>query len=153
MKAIQIIGLLSFIFLTISCQNKEKTAGDVAQNSQEATAEKKKVNRDALIRNISMMHLKNRIDYYDDSYVLLDVRTLEEFEQGAIPGAKLYDVTQEDKFKEAVATFNKENTYFVYCRSGNRSKTAFHIMNDMGFDKVYNVTGGYLKWEELKAEE
>ncbi|HKK87576.1 MAG TPA: rhodanese-like domain-containing protein [Saprospiraceae bacterium] len=152
MKAIQIFYPIILMFFISSCQKQQNSATTNEQKNAEQV-EKKPANRDALIRNISMMHLKNRIDYYDDSYVLLDVRTLEEFEEGAIPGAKLFDVNQTDKFKEAVATFNKDNTYFVYCRSGQRSKEAFHIMNDMGFEKVYNVTGGYLKWEELKSEE
>ncbi len=153
MNSTQIICLFSFIFLTASCQNQEKSEATNAQNQTEEQVDKKADRKESLIRNISMMHLKNRIDYYDDSYVLLDVRTLKEFEQGAIPGAKLFDVNQTDKFEEAVATFDKDNTYFVYCNSGLRSKKAFHIMNEMGFEKVYNVTGGYSKWEELKAEE
>lgn len=151
MKAMQIIFLFSLIFLTSSCQitDKKPAEGEQVAHKQVDQAPPKKDNG---IRNITMRHLKNRIDYYDDKHVVLDVRTAEEFEQGALPKAQLLDVTQPEQFKETVAKLDKDKTYFVYCRSGQRSKRAFHIMNDMGFDKVFNVTGGYLEWQKLQAE-
>mgnify|MGYP001604402707 CR=1 FL=1 len=151
MKAMQIIILFSLIFLASSCQNTDKTQSESNQAAKEQI-DQEPPSRDNEIRNITMRHLKNRIDYYDDKHVVLDVRTAEEFEQGALPKAQLLDVTQTEQFKETVAKLDKDKTYFVYCRSGQRSKEAFHIMNDMGFDKVFNVTGGYLEWQELQAE-
>ena len=39
----------------------------------------------------------------------------------------------------------------VYCRSGNRSGMAKHLLSQMGFKKVRNLTGGMLAWQDLIA--
>ena len=43
---------------------------------------------------------------------------------------------------------NKRKTYVVYCKVGGRSKIAQKLMMKLGFQKVYNITGGTLLWEE-----
>ena len=42
----------------------------------------------------------------------------------------------------------KDETVYVYCRSGNRSGQACLILGTMGFTNVINVTGGVLAWQE-----
>jgi phage shock protein E len=80
-----------------------------------------------------------------NDYVLLDVRTPQEFNQGHIPGAVLIDI-YDPKFREKVNQLDKDKSYYVICRSGNRSGKACEIMHDMGFSKPYNVEGGMLQW-------
>jgi rhodanese-related sulfurtransferase len=152
MNEIKIL-LVCFLGLFMSsCQNASNK--QESQNTRSSASELEQVSaKEVAIRNISMLHLKNRLDYIDTEFEVMDVRTAEEFEAGAIPKAVNLDVLQEDKFRSEVEKLDKSKTYFVYCRSGQRSQTAFGIMNEMGFDQVYNVTGGYLKWEELQAEE
>jgi hypothetical protein len=43
---------------------------------------------------------------------------------------------------------DKDRTYVVYCKVGGRSKIAQKLMKQLGFQKVYNVIGGTLLWEE-----
>lgn len=78
--------------------------------------------------------------------ILLDVRTPEEFEAGFISNATHINFYDSD-FKTRINKLNKSYTYIVYCKSGYRSGKALQIMTDLGFKKVYNLTGGYDAWK------
>jgi len=77
--------------------------------------------------------------------VTLDVRTPAEFAEGYIEGARLIDF-QSGSFEKEIATLDKNATYAVYCRSGNRSGQAVRIMQDAGFTNVFNMNGGVIDW-------
>lgn len=72
--------------------------------------------------------------------VLLDVRTAGEFSSGSIPGAINIDFLSPG-FAKAAGQLDREATYFLFCRSGNRSGQACKTMHRMGFD-VRNLSGG-----------
>jgi rhodanese-related sulfurtransferase len=77
--------------------------------------------------------------------VILDVRTLAEHKQGGIDGAINIDIMG-SSFAQKVAALDKDKTYFVYCRSGNRSGSACEIMSKDGFKNLYNLSGGMMNW-------
>jgi rhodanese-related sulfurtransferase len=84
--------------------------------------------------------------------VVLDVRTPAEFSTGKIPGAINIDITRGD-FESIVDTFDKEKTYFVYCRAGNRSIAACNILGSKGY-RSYNLVGGLKRWKgEIEGSE
>ncbi|MFT4987140.1 MAG: rhodanese-related sulfurtransferase [Flavobacteriales bacterium] len=83
----------------------------------------------------------------DASPVILDVRTEQEWEEGIIPGAVKLDIFDAHNFKGEVEKMDKAKSYFVYCRSGNRSGQACAFMNNIGFDNTYNLMGGMMEWE------
>lgn len=72
--------------------------------------------------------------------VLLDVRTAGEFSMGTIPGAKNIDFLS-PAFAQKAPQLDKSVTYFVFCRSGNRSASACRQMHRLGFD-VRNLAYG-----------
>ena len=73
----------------------------------------------------------------DSSYVVLDVRTPEEYAQGHIPGTDFnIDVLEDNFTKEALKNLHKDKSVALYCRSGNRSKTAARILTENGFEVV-----------------
>lgn len=76
--------------------------------------------------------------------VLLDVRTSMEVRSGALPGAVHIDIMS-PSFAAKVAALDRSKTYFIYCRSGNRSAQACQIMHRQGFD-VRNLMGGIGAW-------
>ncbi|MBI5680596.1 MAG: rhodanese-like domain-containing protein [Methanobacterium sp.] len=80
------------------------------------------------------------------SYVALDVRSIEEYNQGHIENAELLNVNSND-FEDGLAKMDKNKTYFVYCKAGHRSKKAANLMLKNGFKNVYNVLGGFDKWK------
>jgi rhodanese-related sulfurtransferase len=77
--------------------------------------------------------------------VILDVRTPSEYAEGYIEGAHNIDF-QSGNFENEIATLDKNATFAVYCRSGNRSGQAAKIMHDAGFHNVYNLEGGVIDW-------
>jgi len=77
---------------------------------------------------------------------LIDVRTADEFEAGAINGAQNVDYFQKELFEKKVNTLDKEQPVYLYCRSGNRSQKAAAILESLGFEKIYDLNGGYMSW-------
>jgi rhodanese-related sulfurtransferase len=77
--------------------------------------------------------------------ITLDVRTPGEFAEGYIQGARLIDF-QSGNFENEITTLDKNATYAVYCRSGNRSGQAVKVMQDAGFTNVFNMNGGVIDW-------
>ncbi len=75
--------------------------------------------------------------------VLLDVRTAGEVAAGKIEGALNFDFF-DPQFDEKLGKMDKAKTYFVYCRSGQRSANACRSMHEIGFKKLYNLAGGVL---------
>jgi rhodanese-related sulfurtransferase len=78
--------------------------------------------------------------------IIVDVRTPEEYEDGKIPGALNIDFYKGQGFIYLIDALDKENTIFVYCRSGSRSSQACQLMNKLGFKTVYNLNGGLIEW-------
>lgn len=78
---------------------------------------------------------------------LLDVRTGMEYSSGHIEGAVLANVMNKSRFLETIKTLDKNKPVYIYCRSGSRSKTAAQLLCESGFEKVYDLKGGFLTWQ------
>lgn len=76
---------------------------------------------------------------------LLDVRTPEEYGEGHLAKAANVDYKNPD-FKEKIAKLDKSKPVYVYCLSGGRSAAAATALHESGFKEVYDMKGGYLKW-------
>ncbi|OZV69064.1 rhodanese-like domain-containing protein [Winogradskyella aurantia] len=83
----------------------------------------------------------------DNNSVILDVRTQQEVEFGIIPNAVHMDIYQGQGFLDEIKKLDKSKSYYVYCRSGGRSAQACAIMNQLGFERTYNLVGGFTKWQ------
>ena len=82
----------------------------------------------------------------DTSYVVLDVRMPVEYAEGHIPGTDYNIDVLEDNFKEeALKKLPKDKPVALYCRSGNRSKTAARILTENGYE-VVELAKGFLGW-------
>ncbi len=86
----------------------------------------------------------------DNNVTLLDVRTIEEFKQGHIRGAKLIPLSVLEKNLDKLRA-DQNKKIIVYCRSGNRSVAASRILNKHGFVPL-NVKGGIIGFMREKAE-
>jgi rhodanese-related sulfurtransferase len=80
------------------------------------------------------------------NFVILDIRTPEEFVEGHIDGAQNVDFY--DSFESEITKLDKNRAYLIYCRSGNRSNIAKDIFQQMGFKEIYELDGGYNLWQE-----
>ena len=71
--------------------------------------------------------------------VLLDVRTVQEYQEGHIPGSKNIPLQAIDKVSSVAG--NKDTVLFVYCHSGARSRQAVGMLRRMGYTNVTNIGG------------
>ncbi len=74
-------------------------------------------------------------------FILLDVRTIGEYQSGHLPNAVHMDFLGDD-FWDKFEELDKEKSYLVYCRSGRRSARVSLWMQNSGFRKVMNLAGG-----------
>ena len=124
MKRILLITLVAAMLLTACGQAKERDQGAVYMN---ITAEEAK-----------------RIMDSEEGYIILDVRTREEYDQGHIPGATQISHEEIAEKAEQVLT-DKEQLILVYCRSGRRSKIAAEALAELGYTNIKEF-GGIIDW-------
>lgn len=77
---------------------------------------------------------------------LIDVRTPAEFTASTIHGARNIDLMASD-FQSRVQELDRDKTYFLFCRSGNRSRSAASLFEKLGF-RSYNLVGGVGAWPQ-----
>ena len=125
--------VLAAVLLTACGQNREETKPtEETPNTQEA-----------VYMNITAQEAKEIMDS-QEGYVILDVRTQEEFDQGHIPGAILIpDYEIEEKAENVLK--DKDQLILVYCRSGRRSKLAAEALVKLGYTHIKEF-GGIIDW-------
>ena len=98
---------------------------------------------EAALMNITAEEAKKLMDS-ESGYVILDVRTEQEYAEGHIPGAILIPDYEISEKAESVLT-DKDQLILVYCRSGRRSKHAAAQLEEMGYTRIREF-GGILDW-------
>lgn len=100
-------------------------------------------------QSISPTRFKQLLDQHqgDPDVVLLDVRTPKEFKSGHIEGAVLVDYYSRD-FVDRLKALDRDKTYLVYCRSGNRSAKSLAIFEKLGFRRAYHLETGIRGWSQ-----
>ena len=116
--------LLAVMMLTACGQDKENDQG-------------------AVYVNITAEEAKQIMDSQED-YIILDVRTQEEYDQGHIPGAIVISHEEIAEKAEKVLT-DKDQLILVYCRSGRRSKIAAEALVELGYTNIKEF-GGIIDW-------
>ncbi len=106
-----------------------------------------------LISSCAIGQITNDIDIDEfrkkmasQNYILVDVRTEKEFDDGHIENALNIDYFS-TTFSDEISNIGLERPVLVYCRSGNRSGKSMRIMSDLGFKEVYNLIGGIKGWK------
>ena len=94
-------------------------------------------------QQITQEEAKNMMDTQE--VVILDVREQDEYDSGHIPGAVLLPVGTITKDTAAAVIPELDSVVLVYCRSGNRSKTASQALVELGYPNVYEF-GGINTW-------
>ena len=98
----------------------------------------------ASYQQITAEEAKSMMEEQPDA-VILDVREQDEYDAGHIPGAVLLSVGTIDEETAASAIPENDTVVLVYCRSGNRSKTASQALADLGYTQIYEF-GGIKDW-------
>ncbi len=84
-------------------------------------------------------------DYAPIPFVIIDVRTPQEYAEGHIPGARLLPVQQ---LADRIAEIPRDKQVYLYCHSGVRSARAATMLAKQGFTNIENVTGGIVAWKK-----
>jgi rhodanese-related sulfurtransferase len=79
-------------------------------------------------------------------FVILDVRTPEEYEAGHLENTINIDFYGDD-FEKELDALDRDRVYLEYCRSGGRSRSTLEKMKRLNFREVYNMDGGFMTWE------
>ena len=124
MKKILILILLAVLMLT-------------------ACGKEKETDREAVYVNITAEEAKQIMDS-EVGYIVLDVRTQEEYDKGHIPGAIVISHEEIGEKAEEVLT-DKDQLILVYCRSGRRSKIAAEALVELGYTNIKEF-GGIIDW-------
>jgi len=134
MKKRNIPGITLLLLLTLTiilafsgCATSEDPAGEEAPTVMNLSAEQGKAMMDE-----------------DPTIILVDVRTQEEYIEEHIPGALLVPVDELESLAPEMIP-DKEATYIIYCRSGNRSATAAQQLIELGYQNIYDM-GGIIDW-------
>jgi rhodanese-related sulfurtransferase len=103
-----------------------------------------------VMQTITVEELKSKLESGEQVH-LVDVREPSEHAEFNIGGLLLplgkVQTMQVDEIDDL-----RDETVYLYCRSGNRSGQACLILETMGFKNVVNVTGGMLAWQERIAK-
>ena len=161
MKQLSLI-LLSLIFIfTVSCNNEETTdenteTGDVTNeavifNTADEMVEAAK----AQIEKITTENFQAMAEA-DETFLLIDIRTKEEFDKGFIQGAVniargvLEFRIKKESFWEGEMLYmpKSDELIILCCKSGKRGSLAALTLQSMGFTNVKNLTGGYLAFKD-----
>jgi phage shock protein E len=102
------------------------------------------------VRQLSVQEVKTAMDkapsLREKGFVLVDVRTVEEHDRGAIPGTDLNIEFRQiaKRHRELGAGLNDH--IVVYCQSGKRSNIAADTLSELGYTNVYNIRGSMNAW-------
>lgn len=154
-KAINLL-IICFIVL-VGCQNQQSTNTTTLssfESSDQMVAAAKEV-----ITEISIQDFKAMYDG-EDYFVMIDVRTGAEYDNGYIPGAASisrgvleFKIGKEDVWDEmGLYIPEKADPIVLNCRSGNRSALAAKALVELGYEKVYSLEGGWNAWHEAYPE-
>jgi rhodanese-related sulfurtransferase len=103
-----------------------------------------KAQENKLIEVLTPAEFKEAIQQKDAR--LVDVRTAKEFEEGSIQNALNVDYFLDEEFSIAFEKLDKNQPIYIYCRSGNRSAKSAIRLQEMGFQKIYDLEGGLMSW-------
>ncbi len=98
------------------------------------------------MKEITVEELKQRIDNGEELHII-DVREPDEYAEYNI-GAKLIPLGQIMSMQLDDIDELRDEELIIHCRSGKRSMQACMVLEQVGFTKVVNVTGGALAWQE-----
>ena len=81
----------------------------------------------------------------DTDYILVDVRTTEEYKSGHIQDAVNFDFYS-DSFQKEILSLDKSSSIILYCRTQNRSTKTANFLKENGYKEITIIEGGITSW-------
>lgn len=95
--------------------------------------------------SVTIGDVKHKQETDDSNFVILDVRTTEEYKAGYIDGA-IHADRNAVEFIASKAVPDPKTTIYLYCTVGARAASATMALLDLGYERVYNISGGIHAW-------
>ena len=142
MKKLMLIAV-SALFMMAGCEeNKSEKAADVKTATPAVVNQTVSATQQVAEQNaIKSIDWNKALEMNAAGAVFVDVRNLPELNEGYAPNAVNIPLPE---LKQRVGELPKDKDLLIYCRSGRRSEAATRILMEQGYDRVYNVLGGYL---------
>ena len=102
----------------------------------------------ALARDISVQDAAALLQNPPQGLVIVEVRTPAEFREGHLPGAVNMDYFG-GPFETQIQSLPKTAPVLLYCRTGNRSGSAYDVMTKAGIGNILHMNEGITKWQQL----
>lgn len=136
--------LLSTLTSCIGNQNKTVSQTENAMNSVKTEVPSAPEYR---FESLKAVDFSKQIAAFQnkEDFLLLDVRTLAEHTEAHIANDLLIPVQELGNRIDEIAGYKNKPVY-LYCRSGNRSRTAAEILIKAGFTEIYDLAGGIGGW-------
>lgn len=133
-----ILFTLTMLMLLTAC-NSESAANSTLSTTEEVTSEETTLNYQQITQDEAKQIMTD-----EENYIIIDVRTQSEYDEGHIPNAIC--VPNETIGSDDITELpDKEQLILVYCRSGRRSKEAAAKLADMGYTNIKEF-GGIIDW-------
>ena len=129
--AFALMGMISLVACGQEQKKESKTVEEV---------------KEIVYLNIGPAEFKKEMQTEATDYLLVDVRTADEFNAGAIEGAMNYDFLNGD-FQAQSEKWDPSQPIYLYCAKGGRSSKAAEILKNKGFERIVELKGGYSSWE------
>ena len=144
-KLILLLAAILLVGSATACRTAEtETEPPMQENEKEPPIQETETEiKQVIYENITAEAAKEIMDT-ETGYVILDVRTAEEFAEGHIKGAILIPNDEITEKAESILT-DKDQKILVYCRSGRRSKLAAEDLLALGYTNVWEF-GGIIDW-------
>lgn len=92
---------------------------------------------------LSPKEVQARLKEGRESVCFIDVRSLDEFQSGHVPGARCLPL---DRLESSLSDIPKDRLILLGCQSGRRSEAAFEKLRSMGYQNLAELAGGFSAW-------
>jgi len=134
-------GILAYLYLT----DKDNDDDEHDDNGNGGGEEPEQIIQGLTVFQAYTM-IQNNTNNTD--FHIIDVRTLEEFDEGHISNALVLDFFNES-FEEWISMLDRNVTYLIYCNTDAMSSLTLDRMTELGFMRAYSILNGLDKWKEL----
>lgn len=97
-------------------------------------------------KNLTIEEFSEKINS-DESAIIHDLRTFEEYSKGHITNSLLVDIYH-PTYQKKIMELDKSKNYYIYCRIGSRRYHAGYFILQMGFEKVSHLQDGIIAWKD-----
>ncbi len=102
-------------------------------------------NQTSIVKVVAPEIFKQKLSQTPDA-ILVDVRTPAEWSGGVLENAQQMNYQDAD-FEQRITALDKSKPVFVYCKLGGRSGRVTSILEEAGFQQVYDLDGGIVAWQ------